>query len=343
MSTSVRSPLRFTPILKPRAWGGRSLQTLGKTLPDGAPFGESWDLADLPTSIDNGRSHVADGAFAGTSLHDLLDRAERDILGGVARAETNGFPLLVKFLDAADNLSLQVHPNEAYCAAHPGAFPKTEAWFVLHAAAGSKIYRGVRHDVTPETFRAAILDGSALDLMHAIEVNAGDCVRLPSGICHALGAGVLVAELQTPSDTTFRVWDWNRNDPNRPLHIDQALETMRFGNAQDTAGGGHATLASIPVVDVGGVATKRICSMREFSIDHITLTNAPLEVEGDNAPSVVLCIEGTGSIDAADGSARFRRGDVVLVPAACRASVSPNGAMTLLRTDLPVVPGVHLA
>lgn len=343
MSTSIRVPLRCTPILKHRAWGGRSLETLGKTLPDAEPFGESWDLADLPSSIEDGRSVVAEGAFVGVSLHDLLLRSERDILGGVALAETKGFPLLVKFLDAADNLSLQVHPNDAYCAAHPGAFPKTEAWFVLHAEPGARIYRGVGHDVTPETFRAAMLNGSTLDLMHAIEVSAGDCVRLPSGICHALGAGVLVAELQTPSDTTFRVWDWNRNDPNRPLHIDQALETMRFGDAQDAAGEGYASLASIPAVDVGGIATKRICSMREFSIDHITLADTPLDLVSDNAPSVVLCIEGAGSVDAVDGSARFRRGDVVLVPAACRASVTPHGAMTLLKTDLPLVPGVHLA
>ena len=343
MSPSLSSPLRFEPILKHRAWGGRSLSTLGKTLPANGTFGESWDLADLPTSIEDGRSHVATGPFAGKSLHELLDHFEHDVLGAIGRAATGGFPLLVKFLDAAENLSLQVHPTKAYCETHPGAFEKSESWFVIDAAPDAKIYRGVDHNVDAETFRAAILNGSTLELMTAIPVKAGDCVRLPSGICHALGAGVLVAEIQTPSDTTFRVWDWNRNDPNRPLHIDQALETMRFGAAQDTAGEGFASLDEIPAITVDGIETRRICSMQEFTIDHIALANTPLALESDNTPMVLLCLTGTGSVNSPDGSVPFTTGDVVLVPAVSAATLVPHSEMTLLRTALPVVPGVHLA
>ena len=346
MSALHVGPLRFEPIMKERAWGGDALAEFGKQIPvrnPPAPIGESWDLADLPPPIVEGRSVVAEGPCAGTTLHDLLEREETAILGRVGLAATGGFPLLVKFLDAEDNLSLQVHPDDAYCRQHPGAFSKTEAWFVLSAREGAMIYRGVEHDVDPERFRAAIQDGSALALMTAIPVKPGDCIGLPSGICHAIGAGVVAAELQTPSDTTFRVWDWNRNDPNRPLHVEPALETMRFGTRQDDAGAGVQSLSDAPAVTVGGATTRPICSMREFRIEHITLSGDSITVRGDDAPVVLLAVEGTATVHAEHGEARFNKGDVVLVPACCEATIEPAEPIAFLRTDLPVLRGTLLA
>ena len=226
-------PLRFRPILKSRAWGGRRLARFGKPVPPAPapPVGESWEIADLAPPVEDGVSRVAGGPFDGASLRDLLDAHRRAILGS-AHDVDGRFPLLVKFLDAAEHLSVQVHPTAAFAARHPGAHLKTEAWVVLEAAPGARIYRGIRAGVTPDRFRAAIAGGTAVDLLVSEEVRAGDCIPLVSGLCHALGAGVMVAEVQTPSDTTFRVYDWNRNDPARPLHVDQAMECILLGDGQ---------------------------------------------------------------------------------------------------------------
>lgn len=339
-------PLRFQPILKERAWGGRRLAELGKSLPTEELVGESWDLADLPTSIPDGRSVVAQGAHSGETLHDLLNSHGDSILGALNLADTGGFPLLVKFLDAEDNLSVQVHPDANYARNHPGAFLKSETWYVLDAAPGACVYRGVHPDVDRETFQKAILDGTALECMVKLPAEPGDCIRLPSGTCHALGGGVLAAEIQTPSDTTFRVWDWNRNDPNRPLHIEQAMEAMHFGAQQADAASARVATADIPAVERDGVSSRRICTMDEFTIDLIDLdANATANaIKGDDTPVVVVCVKGTGRVTSSAGEARFHKGDVVLVPArGCDASIESEGELRFLHTDLPVIQGTLLA
>jgi mannose-6-phosphate isomerase len=153
------------------------------------------------------------------------------LMGGVGAV--SGFPLLIKFLDASENLSVQVHPNPAYAAAHADANLKTECWYILDAAPESVIYKGVKPGVTRESFAHHIKDGSVVNDMVAVPAVVGECHNLPSGTCHALGAGVLVAEVQTPSDTTFRVFDWGRKG--RELHIEEALECIDFGPAPAAA------------------------------------------------------------------------------------------------------------
>lgn len=337
-------PLRFEPILKQRAWGGRRLEELGKRLPSEERVGESWDLADLPTSISDGRSVVAEGPEQGRTLNELLQSEQRTILGSLKLAETGGFPLLVKFLDAEDNLSVQVHPDHNYAQNHPGAFLKSETWYVLDAAPGACVYRGVHPDVDRETFQAAIVAGTALDCMVRLPANPGDCIRLPSGTCHALGGGVLAAEIQTPSDTTFRVWDWNRNDPNRPLHIEQAMEAMHFGSQQADETSARVATSEIPPVVRDGVSSRRICTMDEFTIDLIELDSPSHHIQHDDTPVVVVCIEGSGKITSPAGEARFNTGDVVLVPARdCEAHIKTDEKLRFLHTDLPVVKGTLLA
>jgi mannose-6-phosphate isomerase len=338
-------PLRFEPILKARAWGGRRLSTLGKTLPPEEIVGESWELADLPVSIPDGRSVVAEGTLQGESLHSLLSSHEHSILGALHRADTGGFPLLVKFLDAQDNLSVQVHPDATYASNHQGAFLKSETWFVLEAAPDSYVYRGVKPDVDRKAFQEAILQGTALDCMVRLPAQAGDCIRLPSGTCHALGAGVLAAEIQTPSDTTFRVWDWNRDDPNRPLHIEQAMEAMHFGAQQADEASARVVTSDIPPVVREGIASRRICTMAEFTIDLIDIDESTTHaITGDDTPVVLLCVEGAGKITSPAGNARFEKGDVVLVPARnCQAHIQATRAIRFLHTDLPVAKGTLLA
>ena len=338
-------PLRFEPILKARAWGGRRLSTLGKSLPPEEIVGESWELADLPVAIPNGRSIVAEGDLQGESLHALLGSHEHSILGALQRADTGGFPLLVKFLDAQDNLSVQVHPDATYASNHPGAFLKSETWFVLEAAPGSYVYRGVKPDVDRKAFQEAILKGTALDCMVRLPAQAGDCIRLPSGTCHALGAGVLAAEIQTPSDTTFRVWDWNRDDPNRPLHIEQAMEAMHFGAQQADEASARVVTSDIQPVVREGIASRRICTMAEFTIDLIDIDESTTHaITGDDTPVVLVCLEGTGRIASPAGDTRFEKGDVVLVPARnCQAHIQATRAIRFLHTDLPVAKGILLA
>ena len=200
-------PLLFHPLLKHRAWGGHALEEMGKHPPTGtvAPFGESWELADLPDTIQDGRSRIAHGPCAGLTLREALARHGEEIMGRAALAPGGGFPLLIKFLDAEKNLSIQVHPSAAYARRHQGALAKSEAWIVVRARADAAVYRGIDPSLSREDFAALLDTNRVLDGIVRLPVRAGDCITLPSGICHALGAGIVAVEVQTPSDTTFRL------------------------------------------------------------------------------------------------------------------------------------------
>jgi len=249
MDIEQLAPMLLAPIAKGRAWGGDTFVGWKKfaSVHAGAlPIGESWELADLPDSIAQGCSQIDAGAFAGSSLREALHANERAIMGRAHLSAEGRFPLLVKFLDAAENLSVQVHPNIAFAQANANAHLKTESWFVLHAKPGAHIWRGVRASVTRAEFERALRAGEDIvKLLVEVPVKAGDCIELPSGLCHALGEGITVAEIQTPSDTTFRVFDWNRRDAARPLHIEQAMACIAFGEQQQ--------LDRIPVVNANEV------------------------------------------------------------------------------------------
>jgi mannose-6-phosphate isomerase len=338
-------PLRFRPILKSRAWGGRRLARFGKQVPPApaATIGESWEVADLPPPVEDGISRVAGGPFDGTSLRDLMDVHRRAILGH-ARDVDGRFPLLIKFLDAHEHLSVQVHPTAEYAARHPGAHLKTEAWVVLEAEPGACIYRGIRDGVTEAAFRAAIADGSAVDLLVTEPVAAGDCIPLESGLCHALGAGVVVAEVQTPSDTTFRVFDWNRNDPARPLHVDQAMECILFGERQGLRRAPVTSLGRTDPPWVDGIRSARLCGNEHFEIEAIEASPsgdaAPVTFEAHGVPDVLMILSGE-AICSAEGLPRLRllTGDTVLLPAErVDAAIDLSPGATMLRAS-PCCPG----
>jgi mannose-6-phosphate isomerase len=303
-------PLLFEPILKEKVWGGRNLADLGKPLPASTMVGESWELADLPESIEGGRSVIANGPLAGRTLQAAIDTGRREIMGGAALSAEGGFPLLLKFLDARENLSVQVHPDQAYVDRHPEAHLKSEAWFVLKADPGSVIYKGVKPHVTAEDFARHIVTDEVVDDLIAVEVTPGDCHYLPSGTCHALGAGILVAEIQTPSDTTYRVFDWGRTD--RQLHVDQALECITFG-----APAQPAETLGVPV-EVEGVRTTPRAKTEYFAIEQIeAASGARHRVETSGMPEVWMMMAGRGRIEtpgAADVD--LAAGTTVLVPAA---------------------------
>lgn len=222
-------PLRFEPIYRKYLWGGKRFRDLlNRDLPAEEIFAESWELCDHGDD----QSVVTNGPLAGETLGALVARFGEGLLGP-GNESVNHFPLLVKFIDAAQNLSLQVHPDDAMGAMlDPPDSGKTEAWIVLDAEPGSKIYAGLKPGVTYDDLANAIEDGVANEMLQTFEARPGDCVFIPAGTVHAIGRGLLIAEIQQSSDTTFRLFDWNRLGPNgklRPLHIEQGLKAVHFG------------------------------------------------------------------------------------------------------------------
>ena len=220
-------PLRFDPILRRYLWGGRRLESvLGKSIGSGEDFAESWEIVDHGTD----QSIVNHGELRGSRLNDLLQRHGAELLG--RHPEVSQFPLLFKFLDAHKPLSVQVHPNDEQAATlDPPDLGKTEAWVVLHAEPGSVIYAGLQRGVDRAALQREVNRGTTEQCLHRIEPQVGDCVFIPAGTVHAIGAGLVIAEIQQASDTTFRLFDWNRSDAEgnpRALHIEQSLEVIDY-------------------------------------------------------------------------------------------------------------------
>ncbi len=219
-------PLRFEPIFQERLWGGRNLERLyGKALPPGRRIGESWEISDRPEAA----SRIAYGPLAGETLAAVLKSHEGALLGQ-GRAVGGRFPLLVKILDAEERLSLQVHPPPALAAGLSGE-PKSEMWYVAEAREGAEIFAGLRRGATRAEFEARLADGSVAACFHRIVPRTGDVLYLPSGRVHGLGGGLVIFEIQQNSDTTYRVFDWNRRDDRgqaRALHVRESLACIDF-------------------------------------------------------------------------------------------------------------------
>lgn len=258
----MNSPLTFTPLPQQRVWGGRQLETrFHRSLPNpSAPYGESWDLVDR----EEAQSIVATGPepLVGLSLQELWTQHRASLFGdSLASHPSPRFPLLMKILDAREDLSLQVHPPE-HLADHLRGEPKTEMWFIAHAEPGAKIYAGLRPDVTQENFITALADGTVADLVEVLYPRSGDCLFIPSGRLHAIGAGLLIYEIQQNSDTTYRVFDWNRiglDGKPRDLHVEQSLASIDFSDIAPCfqTPGPDGVLVSCPYFEVrlGGVST----------------------------------------------------------------------------------------
>lgn len=313
-------PLLLEPLLYAKVWGGRRLESLGKTLPEGAMIGESWELADLASTSASGagggaaHSVIAAGPLKGRTLREVGELWRRDLTGSSTVTETGGFPLLVKFLDARENLSVQVHPSPAYAAAHAGETNppklKTECWYILAAEPGSVIYKGVKPGVGREQFEKVLRSGGdVVPMLVAVPAVVGECHNLPSGTVHALGAGVLVAEVQTPSDTTYRVYDWGRKG--RELHIDAALACIDFVTPAPTATKLFA-----------GRGSTRLVSTGFFRLYETMLpAGGQLKIAGDDAgpePHVLIVLSGSVSLRLGrEDPVVVGAGSTCLVPALC--------------------------
>ena len=326
-------PLLFQPILKEKVWGGRSLSELGKTLPPETPIGESWELADLPKSISDGRSIIVNGPLADTTLRQAIADHHAAIMGGASLTAEGGFPLLVKFLDACDNLSVQVHPDHAWVDKHPRDHLKSEAWIVVKADPGAVIYKGVKPGVGPVEFAQHVADGTVANDLVAVPVTRGECHYLPSGTCHALGAGIVVAEIQTPSDTTFRVFDWGRTG--RELHVEQALQCITFGEPPQSA-----EPPGTPV-EVDGLRTTPLARTGFFNLERLE-TDRPVchRIETSGMPEVWMILAGGGLIETPrPPTVPLMPGTTVLLPAALReaaAELAPGSEVIRITLPSPV-------
>jgi mannose-6-phosphate isomerase len=310
-------PYRFAPVYKPKIWGGRALERLfGRDLPSGQKIGESWELADLAEGV----SVVANGPEAGTSLTELVGRLGPKLLGGAAPLENGRFPLLLKLLDANDILSLQVHPDaDAARRIGPPAALKTECWYIVESR-GGYILKGVAEGVTEGDFRETLAGGDDPEalrrLVRRYDVAGGDFHYLPAGTVHALGAGVVVAEIQTPSDTTYRVSDWGRG---REIHVERSLECIHYEPPPEPPGAGGEVLVSTPYFEV---------ALR---------TAAPGRADLPGGRCRAWMVQ-SGSATAAcpAGSAELSTGDTVLLPAGLdAATVGVRDELRYLDVTIP--------
>ncbi|HTU19776.1 MAG TPA: type I phosphomannose isomerase catalytic subunit [Gemmataceae bacterium] len=334
----MNTPLRFEPFLRPMVWGGRQLgDVLGKPLPNGGAYGEAWEISDHPTHA----SVISHGPGKGQTLRQWMEHQPAALLGETATRHAR-FPWLVKLLDAWDWLSVQVHPNEAdVIRLWPGEGSKTEAWFVLAAAPGSRVYAGLLPGVDEKGLRKALREGTVGDCLHQFSPRPGDCVFLPAGTVHAVGGGVLMAEVQQTSDATFRLFDWNRRDAQgqmRQLHIEEALACIHWNGgpihpvrARHYPGG-----ADSPSLQPASVSVRqRLVDCSYFSLEYIRYS-APFTCGGSGALQVLLVLHGRGRLWTGEGVWQLAPGSSLLLPAALDAlTCHPEGDLGILLSTLP--------
>jgi len=311
-------PLVFEPILQDRIWGGTKLKTdLGKNIPT-QTTGESWELSTVQDNV----SIVKQGEYAGKPLTDLLEQFPAEVLGTKVHEHFGTqFPLLFKFLDAKEDLSIQVHPNDELAKKRHNSFGKTEMWYVMQADEGSRIIVGFKEKSSPEEYLNKLKNKNLIDILNEQPVKKGDVYFLETGTIHAIGAGIVIAEIQQTSDITYRIYDWDRVDANgngRQLHVEEALEAMNY-NPTDTK----------------KEYTKKI-NESNVTVDcpYFTTNYLPLEGRADitkdgNSFTVYICTEGEYSIEADGETYSFKKGDTVLIPAALKAFML-SGRATLL-------------
>jgi mannose-6-phosphate isomerase len=322
-------PLRFEPIYQYRLWGGRRLSNLLSTpLPGDGPIGEAWVLSDR----DDHQSQVANGPLQGQTIGELMEEF-RDQLMGQSASRFRRFPLLLKFLDAHELLSVQVHPSDA----HPELIPagdtaKTEAWVVIEAGNGSRICAGLKPGTTAGELRRSLATGTIADHLVWIAPKAGDAVFIPAGTVHTLGDDVVVFEVQQNSDVTFRLYDWGHVDAKtgqpRPLQVDQALASIDF---RESIGG----LVTPFVVTTTPVDRERLFDCEHFQLWRLR-GESPFSVGVAEMTRVLVCIEGSGWIEGGGSAYGVEKGEVWLLPAVVGAcEFHPNNAVTLLEIALP--------
>ena len=308
---------RFLPIYQERIWGGRAFESVfGRRLPREGAFGESWEVVDREDAC----TELEGGPLGGWNLHRVWTELAQEVFG-TGSTDSQRFPLLVKFLDARESLSVQVHPRETGTGVGQGD-PKSEWWYIVDAQPGAAVYAGFKRGVEERDFQRAMQMGTLEELLHRIPVQKGDGLYVPSGRCHAIGAGCLIAEIQQNSDTTFRVFDWNRVGPDgrrRELHVPESLACIDFTDYE-------------PALEPNLQAQPFQCEF--FSVSHVDV-DARMSLPRQGG-AVFLVVEGEVS-STETGSGRLVAGDCFLCPATGDGLelVPTQGRARLLRVDFP--------
>lgn len=331
--TPPLGPLSFSPLLKRTLWGGRRLgERLGKPIGEGDDYAESWELVDRDTD----QSIVRDGPLAGKTLAELIATRAPELLG--RHAQLTRFPLLLKYLDCQRVLSVQVHPDDRYAMNMPQPdLGKTEAWYIVESAPDSVVYAGLKAGVDRDGLQEAIAAGRTHETLHSFHPTSGQCLFIPAGTVHALGNGLLVAEVQQSSDTTFRLFDWNRVDAqgnSRQLHIEQALHVTDYARGP--------IQPQFPIASDDGWETLVAC-------DRFLLRRARFErperperqdwvTGGHDSPVVLMVVSGQVVLRPAAQQATFHSvGETVLLPASSGACVFQGASpgTTVLEVTIP--------
>lgn len=316
-------PLVFEPILQDRIWGGTKLRTdLGKDNLPTETTGESWELSDVKGNV----SVVANGDYKGQKLTDLLEQFPAEVLGyKVHEKFGKEFPLLFKFLDARDDLSIQVHPNDELAKARHNSFGKTEMWYVMQADEGARIIVGFKQRSSPEEYLEHLENKSLIDILNEVPVKKGDVFFLETGTIHAIGAGIVIAEIQQTSDITYRIYDWDRVDANgnsRELHVELALDAMNY-NTTDTQK--HYTT----VENQANV----MVDCPYFTTSYLPLNGSTGVSKDGSSFTVYICTEGEFAVEANGEKYNFKKGDTVLIPASLKVYLL-SGEATLLEIGI---------
>ncbi|MGM0421200.1 MAG: type I phosphomannose isomerase catalytic subunit [Bacillota bacterium] len=302
-------PLKFVPIYKRKIWGGRNLEDVfARDLPVGH-IGESWEISDHGDD----KSRIANGKYKGKTLQEIITVEGEDILGTeVPEDFYEKFPLLIKIIDATEKLSVQVHPDDEYAQIYEdGQNGKTEMWYILRARPGAKIVYGLKNNVNRVQFKEAIAKGTVGSCLNYVEVEAGDSFYIPAGTVHAIGSGIMIAEIQQNSDITYRVYDWDRSDDKnrkRELHISSALDVIDFRSKYDLN-------QSVNIIEKKGCVINELVRSPHFNTDFIKIRESYQLTPGQHKFHILMNIEGRPIINYGKKQVEIHPGETLLIPA----------------------------
>jgi mannose-6-phosphate isomerase len=321
-------PIRFRPVIKETLWGGSALrERFGKKAKAGTTVGESWEICGMPGAS----SVVANGFLRGNTLEEIMEVYMGDLVGdAVYEKYGNEFPLLIKFIDARDTLSIQVHPDDRLAAERHHAWGKTEMWYVIDASPGAVIYTGFRKKTTREEYLEHLHGKKLADIINATPVSRGDAFFIPAGMVHAIGAGVLLTEIQQTSDVTYRIYDWDRTDAAgkpREMHTSLALDAINFGLDSTNL------IKKLPEIN-------RTVMLAESPWFHTSLLqfDRPLIKDFSLTDSFVIyiCTDSLAVIECCGHSEEIKAGETILIPASADSvALIPQGTATLLEVSVP--------
>ena len=318
-------PLKFNPIMKDRLWGGSKLKELFNKPSVTDTTGESWELSGVNGDV----SIISNGNLKDTSLQQLITNYKENLLGkSVVQRFGDEFPILIKFIDAKKDLSIQLHPNDELAKKRHNSFGKTEMWYIMNADPGSNLIVGFNKNVVQEEYKTSIENDSLLDLLNYEEVNEGDTFFINTGKIHAIGAGVMLAEIQQTSDVTYRVFDFNRKDKNgnlRELHTDLALDAIDYTKKDDFKVDYTTTknLANT-MVDCPYFRTSMLSLDKNFHQD----------ISNRDSFSIYICVSGNAIIENEFGSTTIQKGETVLIAASSKTLKINTDAVKLLEVTI---------